>query len=477
MMPFGESPTRNEQALTDLLENALDNTIEHAESLRTSASLTDPLIRSISSSRSHRTSRTRNLRALRGACSSLAACLCVAALVAACDESFDAIAPSELGYSVFGYLDASADTQWIRVMPIRPLSVTTQDPLGITVTLEHLGNGQIIELRDSLFTYSSYSDSDLFPEGTYLHNFWTPEEIEPEATYGFSARREGKEPAEAVVEIPRDYEVEVAINQVRSRGATDELRITGVKHLPFLFTFTYFYDLCGSSMTRTRHDRRSAEDGIHLIAISKPYVAARFGCGSPIVPNWALWMVGSEAEWPASGYSPSGLGESGLTSNVTHAVGFLGGVLTRLIPYERCRFQGAGAPQYCLLRYDEETATVSGTVRETRCRDGPIDSVTVQLTEMDRDPARIRTVLSNQAGEFLIGALEPGIPHSMWVHAPPIPVDSVWNVYAWRWVYTEWEDIHTLHTDTLTFIPGEQVQYDINLERLTSCGEPPPEAR
>ncbi len=419
-------------------------------------------------------SHARNLRALCGACSSLAACLCVAALVAACDESFDPIAPSELGFSVFGYLDASADTQWIRVMPIRPLSVTTQDTLEATVTLEHVGNGQIIELRDSLFTYSSYSDADLFPEGAYLHNFWTQEEIEPGASYRFSARREGKEPAEADVEIPRDYEVEVAINQVRSRGATDELWITGVKHLPFLFTYTYFYDLCGSSMTRTRHDRRSAEDGIHLIAISKPSVAPRFDCGSPIVPNWALWIVGSEAEWPASGYSPSGLGESGLTSNVTHAVGFLGGVLTKLIPYEHCRFQGGGAPHYCLLRYNQETATVTGTVRETRCRDGPIDSVTVQLTEMDRQPARIRSVLSNQAGEFLIGALEPGIPHSMWVRAPPIPVDSMWN---WGWVYTKWEDIYTLHTDTLTFMPGQQVEYDISLERLTSCGEPPPRAR
>ncbi len=424
-------------------------------------------------------SHTRNLRALCGACSSLAACLCVAAVVAACDESFDPIAPSELGLSVFGYLDASADTQWIRVMPIRPLSVTSQDPLGITVTLEQLGNGQIIELRDSLFTYSAYSDSDLFAEGAYLHNFWTPEEIEPGASYGFSARREGKEPAETVVEIPHEYEVEVAINQVRSRGATDELRITGLKHLPFLFTNTYFYDSCGSSMTRTRHDGRSAEDGIHLIAISKPSVAPRFDCGSPIVPNWALWIVGSEAEWPASGYSPSGLGESGLTSNVTNAVGFLGGVITKLIPYEYCEFQSDGelVPEYCLLRYNPQTATVTGTVRETRCGDGPIDSVTVQLTEMDRDPARIRTVLSNQAGEFLIGALEPGIPHFLWARAPPIPVDSAYDAYHGRWVYTEWKDIHTLPTDTLTFMPGQQVEYDINLQRLTPCHEPPPRAQ
>lgn len=424
-------------------------------------------------------SHTRNLRALCGACSSsLAACLCVAAVVAACDESFDPIAPSELAFSVFGYLDASADTQWIRVMPIRPLKVTSRDALGAKVTLEHLGTGRIIELRDSLFRFSSYLDLDLGSEGAYLHNFWTLEDIEPGAAYRFSARREGKEPVEAVVEIPRDYEVEVAVGQERRRWPPDELRITGVKHLPFLTTATYFYDSCGSSMTRTRYAGRSADDETHLIAIGKPEVTPRSACGLPIVPNRELWIVGSEAAWPAGGYSPSALGESGRTSNVTNAVGFLGGVLTKVIPYEDCEFQSDGAPvpDYCLLRYGRETATVSGTVSETRCV-GPLDSVTVQLTEMDREPARIRTVLSNRAGEFLIGALEPGISHFLWVRAPPIPIDSVFDLRRFSYVYTEWEDIHTLPTDTLTFMPGQQVEYDINLQRLTPCSQTPAAAQ
>jgi hypothetical protein len=414
-------------------------------------------------------SHTRKLRALCGACSSsLAACLCVV-VAAACDESFDPIAPSELGFSVFGYLDASADTQWIRVMPIRPLKVTSQDALGATVTLEHLGTGRIVELRDSLFSFSPYD----------VHNFWTLEDIEPGATYRLSARREGKEPAEAVAEIPLDYEVEVAIRQSPGRFDTDELLITGVKHLPFVTVTTHFYDLCGPSGVGSQYAGRSADDETYLIAIEKGEVAPRAACGLPIVPNRELLIVGSEAEWPAAGYSPGALGESGWTSNVTNAVGFLGGVLTKVIPYEDCEFQSDGAPvpDYCRLRYNPETATVSGNVSETRCGDGPIDSVTVQLTEMDREPARVRTILSNQAGEFLIGALEPGISHFLWVRAPPIPVDSVWNLPAWRWDHTEWADIHTLHSDTLTYMPGQQLEYDINLQRLTPCGQRPPGAQ
>jgi hypothetical protein len=421
----------------------------------------------------------RNPRALRGACSSsLAAFLCVAVVVAACDDSFDPIAPSELAFSVFGHLDASADTQWIRVMPIRPLRETSQDALGATVTLEHLGTGRIIELEDSLFRFSS-ADPDRGSEGVYVHNFWTLEDIEPGAAYRFSARREGKEPAEAVVEIPRDYVVEVAINQDRAQGEADELRITGVKHLPFLTMATHFYDRCGSSGVGIQHGGRSADDETYLIAIEKAEVTPRTACGLPIVPYRELWIVGSESAWPAGGHSPGALGESGGTSNVTNAVGFLGGVLTKVIPYEDCEFQSDGAPvpHYCRLRYNPETATVIGAVRETRCRDGPIDSTTVRLTELDQDPARIRTVMSAEAGEFVIGALEPGIPHVLWARAPQVPSDSVFDLPTFRYVYTAWKDVHTLPTDTLTFMPGQQVEYDIDLQRLTPCTQPPPAAR
>jgi hypothetical protein len=411
----------------------------------------------------------------------LAACLCAALLAAACDESFEPRAPSDLAFSVFGYLDASADTQWIRVMPLRPLKLTPPDTVHATVTLEQLGTGRIIAFRDSLFKFSSYSDSAIGSEGTYVHNFWTRERIEPGAAYRFLATREGEEPAEAVVEIPRDFGVEVEIKQSSDwPWETDQLQITGLKHLPFLTAVAYFYDDCGGSVSGEGYTGQSADDGAYLIAITKPLVTPRTGCGAPLVEKRELRIVGSEAEWPAGqGYSPGGLGESGRVSNVTNAVGFLGGVLTRVIPYEDCRFRSEGAsdPRYCRLRYGPETATVTGIVSETRCRDGALDSVTVQLTEMGREPPRIRTALSTRAGEFSIGALEPGIPHFLWVRAPPIPSDSMFDVYSFRYVYTKWVDVHTLHTDTLTFVPGQRLEYDIGLERLTPCSQPPPARR
>jgi len=415
-----------------------------------------------------RPSRTRNRGTLRGFCSfSLAACVGVVAVVTACDESFEPIAPSAFAFSVFGYLDASADTQWIRVMPIRPLRVTSPDPLGARVTLEHLESGRIIDLRDSVFRFSSFSEG-LGAEDAYVHNYWTPEAIEPGATYRFSVRRDGTDPAEAVVEVPRDYEVQAAIGRW---GGTDQLRITGVKHLPFLTVSTYYYDDCGSDVRRIQDGGRSAEDETYAIAVTKQDIPSRYGCGVPVPEKREIWIAGSETPWPAGGYAPGALGESGSTSNVTDGVGFLGGVLTKVIPYEDCEFRSDGAPvpPYCLLRYGPETATVTGTVREPLCV-GPLDSVTVRLSELGRDPARIRTVLTTRAGGFLIGALEPGIPHALWVRAPQVPIDSVFDTRAWRYVYTEWTDVHTLHTDTLTLMPGQRLEYAIQLARLFPCG-------
>jgi hypothetical protein len=57
IVPLGESLTENEQAA---LPSFIDNTqLKTPTSLRTSTSLTDPLIRSISSRRSYRTSMPR----------------------------------------------------------------------------------------------------------------------------------------------------------------------------------------------------------------------------------------------------------------------------------------------------------------------------------------------------------------------------------------------------------------------------------
>jgi hypothetical protein len=107
------------------------------------------------------------------------------------------------------------------------------------------------------------------------------------------------------------------------------------------------------------------------------------------------------------------------------------------------------------LIYDEVTASIRGTVLETLCGYGPIDSVPVMLHEIPEDPEavrRVRTALTDRSGQFEIGGLEPGIPHA---------------------VRFGLVDTHTVHTDTLVFSPGERLDYDVGLQRLTPCGLAP----
>src|SRR5262245_13938633 len=105
-------------------------------------------------------------------------CILAALLATACEENFAPLGTSNLRYSAFGHLNASADTQWIRVMPIRSLVLTTPDSFGIRVTLEEVGAGRTIVLRDSLFLFADASNPDL-GSTAYVHNYWTTQRITP----------------------------------------------------------------------------------------------------------------------------------------------------------------------------------------------------------------------------------------------------------------------------------------------------------
>ncbi|HEX6071199.1 MAG TPA: hypothetical protein VFZ18_15305, partial [Longimicrobiaceae bacterium] len=127
-------------------------------------------------------------------------------LVTACDDTFTPIEASALRYSLYGYLDASADTQWIRVSPVRPLAITSPEPLEERVTLEHLGTGRIVELRDSVFRQQAL-DPDLGSATFYVHNFWTTEPIAPGATYRLTVTKTGGPTAETLIEVPPEYDM------------------------------------------------------------------------------------------------------------------------------------------------------------------------------------------------------------------------------------------------------------------------------
>src|SRR5690606_10564943 len=102
-------------------------------------------------------------------------------MLAACDQAFDPAQAHDKYFSMIGVLDLDADTQWIRVMPIRESVESFPSEADAEVHLELLGSGRTIVLRDSLMRYSSPNpelEADL-----WAHNFWTTETILPDTVY------------------------------------------------------------------------------------------------------------------------------------------------------------------------------------------------------------------------------------------------------------------------------------------------------
>lgn len=117
----------------------------------------------------------------------------------ACEEQFVPVQENERHFfSVNGYLDASVDTQWVRVMPVRETLIQESGLPVPKVTLQHAGSGESAVMHDSLFH---------FADGRYAYNFWTTLPVHPEQTYRITVEGENGKTSHAEATIPSDFPV------------------------------------------------------------------------------------------------------------------------------------------------------------------------------------------------------------------------------------------------------------------------------
>lgn len=377
-------------------------------------------------------------------------------LMAACEDDFSPIEPSDLKLSIFGYLDVSADTQWVRVMPIRTTVPSGPSPPPAVVTLENMETGVVVELRDSLFHFDI--GEHVGSEGLYLHNYWTVMPVEPGAEYRLVATPvDGGQTAEAMIRMPPAYGTEVWLAQPWT-NVGDRLRLEGLTHLALLSLTTVFHDDCGSSARRGFIEGGSPTSDVQSVPITKSF-RPRDGCGPTLVERREFFVVGSGSPWPAVGELAVGrLYLPDAPANVTGAIGFLGGVLTRQVPYEHCSLEPVpGAPSHCVLRYDEDTASFGGRVLDVACEGEPVSRAAVELREVLPRPTgrKLRGTTSNPSGEFLIDGLDPEQRYALSVR---------------RFVRDDPFDQYREHQDTLTFASGEDRLYEVPLERFVCDG-------
>ncbi len=119
--------------------------------------------------------------------------LCIVILSAGCDSSFQPLKENNLyNFNISGYLDASADTQWVRVGTVRPAINEPPDPTGIRVTLEDLQRGKTVVMNDSLFAAKGFL------------NYWTEMNIENEQTYRITAEGSDGKTSRVTVTTPKE---------------------------------------------------------------------------------------------------------------------------------------------------------------------------------------------------------------------------------------------------------------------------------
>ncbi|MDE2731176.1 MAG: hypothetical protein OXM02_00060 [Bacteroidota bacterium] len=98
----------------------------------------------------------------------------VLGLFAACEDSVSPILESDRQFTIFGALDMDLDTQYVRVIPIRPQLESTSDSLNVTVRTIESETGHVQLWRDSVH---------VFDTGLIGHIFHAPMRIRAGFTY------------------------------------------------------------------------------------------------------------------------------------------------------------------------------------------------------------------------------------------------------------------------------------------------------
>ena len=139
-------------------------------------------------------------------------------VLGACEESVDPILDSDRQFTLWGTLDMNADTQFVRVIPIRATLGTEATALEATVTSTDLETGEVVVWRDSVVTFEG---------GLVGHIFYAPLRVQPLHRYQIDVTAPDRElTTRAVTTVPARPEPEVAAEVVQRITTPQGARIS-----------------------------------------------------------------------------------------------------------------------------------------------------------------------------------------------------------------------------------------------------------
>jgi hypothetical protein len=322
------------------------------------------------------------------------------ALVAGCDYPFQPFRENtETFFSIFGQLDLNADTQWIRVMPVRQDLFLEPRPIDAVVTLEHLVSGRMVTLGDSLFTFR---DEALGGVG-YAYNFWTTERLEPGAGYRLKAVRSDGATTTALVTMPRPMELSFRVGAVPFGSL-----LVHADHVAFVDVIHHFVG--GGDWAVAQRKGAFVDPTTYGIGTDL-FITNIEGTPPAFTAAKEIRVTTAPSDWPyrSSTKELAAALLDTIPSNVTGGFGFVGGVETRTIPYHTCESVAprSDPSRNCVTSYDARSASIAGRVIRRPC--GAPSVGAIRLAEKFSDGgADVRSWFTDESGAYRFEGIEPG---------------------------------------------------------------------
>lgn len=302
--------------------------------------------------------------------------------LSACDQDLIPLQPSDAAFSIYGHLDPAADTQWVRVAPIRTTILSSADPVDAIVTIEDLGTGRMIELIPTLFKARSGN----FGDTLFAYNFRTSDPLEYGSTYRLTAKSTQGTESSSIVATPTDLS-HLPIFVTVQREATDFNPLTQDPLVPIRFpmaegdhiamvqVYNYAPDTlslgvpptptaeCASPPVITYtgpSNFTAAEPGYYRGNVRRELVMQKAApCNIPY-DRREFRIVRTREPWPFAVGGDYSYAQA--VNTIENGVGFLGGVATKWVPIERCIVERIGSgplPTSCDFVYGPETVTLT----------------------------------------------------------------------------------------------------------------------
>jgi len=258
-----------------------------------------------------------------------------------CEEKVDAIIGDDRPYTIWGLLDAGADTQRVRVIPITTeLGIPQGENLDAQVFSTNLETNERREWQDEYIEFSN---------GTFGHVFWSAFTPEILSSYKLEVVRSDGATSSAVVELPDSIFVDLPDGAEQRRRVDMRISGPGSNLIQANLNYQTFSLPPGNPWPAGTPPSQSVQLPVNIdyvselerssagfeveLDISRDFQAIRqefeFNCLNPLTigVSWLTFtvFVGDPMWLPPGGeFDERILAQPGVLSNVDNGLGFVG---------------------------------------------------------------------------------------------------------------------------------------------------------